>query len=58
MNGANEAAVGLFLEDKIGYFEIAKRIERAISALSSESADSIEKVLEIDREARIIALKD
>ena len=58
MNGANEAAVGLFLEDKIGYFEIAERIERAISALSSESADSIEKVLEIDREARIIALKD
>lgn len=58
MNGANEAAVGLFLEDKIGYFEIAGRIERAISALSRESADSIEKVLEIDREARIIALKD
>lgn len=58
MNGANEAAVGLFLEDKIGYFEIAGRIERAISALSRENADSIEKVLEIDREARIIALKD
>ncbi|MBR0063559.1 MAG: 1-deoxy-D-xylulose-5-phosphate reductoisomerase, partial [Oscillospiraceae bacterium] len=58
MNGANEAAVGLFLSDKIGYFEIAERIERAISSLSRESADSIEKVLEIDREARIIALKD
>ncbi|MBQ4427464.1 MAG: 1-deoxy-D-xylulose-5-phosphate reductoisomerase [Oscillospiraceae bacterium] len=58
MNGANEAAVGLFLSEKIGYFEIAERIERAISSLSRESADSIEKVLEIDREARIIALKD
>lgn len=52
MNGANEAAVDLFLRDKIGFLDIAELVEHALSAVPAQSAENLEAVLEADRAAR------
>lgn len=41
-NGANEQAVKLFLEDKIGYTDIYKSIDEALSAHTVKKADCFE----------------
>ncbi|MGM9521462.1 MAG: 1-deoxy-D-xylulose-5-phosphate reductoisomerase [Oscillospiraceae bacterium] len=57
MNAANEIAVGLFLEDKIGFTDICGIAGEAVEALGSRPADSIAEVLERDTEARELVLK-
>ena len=52
MNGANEAAVGLFLERKIGFSDIPRLVERALDALPQQGAQTIDEVLAFDRMAR------
>ncbi|MGM9613372.1 MAG: 1-deoxy-D-xylulose-5-phosphate reductoisomerase [Butyricicoccus sp.] len=52
MNGANEAAVGLFLNRKIGFTDIPRLVERALDTLPQRSADTIDDVLAFDRAAR------
>lgn len=52
MNGANEAAVGLFLDRRIGFTDIPHLVERALRALPQQSADTIDDVLALDRAAR------
>ena len=52
MNGANEEAVALFLEDKISFLDIAELAEGAVSACSGLEIASVEDVLEADRRAR------
>ena len=56
LNGANEAAVALFLEDKIGFLEIADRVERAIAAVPVVDDPTLEDVLAADKAARAAAL--
>ena len=56
MNGANEAAVGLFLEGKIGFNDIWRKVSAAVERLSSDAADTIEDVLASDREAKRFVL--
>ena len=52
LNAANEAAVSLFLEDKIAFSQIIPLVERALGNLPLASARIIENVLEADRAAR------
>jgi len=51
MNAANEAAVGLFLDYKISYLDIIRRIERAMERHTS-SSPTIPAILEADAWAR------
>lgn len=52
LNGANEVAVELFLEEKISFLDIARLVEGALDRVASKPADTLEDVLEADREAR------
>jgi 1-deoxy-D-xylulose-5-phosphate reductoisomerase len=51
MNAANEAAVGLFLDDRISYLDIARRIEQAMER-HTPSEPSIGAILDADNWAR------
>ena len=52
MNGANEAAVGLYLEDKISFGEIYESVSEAVEKLGGMKADSIDDVVLADGNAR------
>lgn len=52
MNAANEVAVQLFLEKKIGFTDIPKLIENVMHSCSFISKPTISDYLESDREAR------
>lgn len=56
LNGANEQAVGLFLEGRIGFAEIAERVAQALDAIPYRSSITLEDVLAADRAAREIVL--
>ena len=55
LNAADEVAVAAFLEGKIRFDEIPRVVEEVLDATSSGKADSIERVLEADAEARQVA---
>jgi len=52
MNSANEEAVGLFLKDKIRYYEIAEVVEEAMERFRNLGEISLDKVMETDIEVR------
>lgn len=52
LNGANEAAVGLFLERKIGFMDIPRLVERALSQVSPVYGGGLTEILDADRAAR------
>lgn len=52
LNAANEIAVQRFLDGAIGFTEIARTVERALSGASSRAPSSIEEVVDIDRSTR------
>ena len=52
LNGANEAAVALFLEDKIGFLDIPRLVERALERVPVVDAPVLEDIFEADRAAR------
>ena len=52
LNGANEAAVMLFLEDKIGFLDIPRLVEQAVSCAQQKQDYTLEDVLAADRAAR------
>lgn len=52
LNGANEAAVALFLEGKIGFLDIADRVRRAMEQVKVIADPSMTQVLEADATAR------
>lgn len=52
LNGANEAAVGLFLADKIGFLDIARLVERALDRVPVRDAPSLDDIFEADHAAR------
>lgn len=54
LNGANEAAVGLFLAGQIGFTEIADRVAQALDEIPYHASVSLEDVLAADRAAREI----
>ncbi len=52
LNGANEACVELFLNDKIRYTQISELIERAMEDFSNQEIVTVDGILEADRYAR------
>ncbi|HJC40200.1 MAG TPA: 1-deoxy-D-xylulose-5-phosphate reductoisomerase [Candidatus Intestinimonas pullistercoris] len=54
LNGANEAAVALFLEEKLSFPGIAERVGLALKRLPVVQKPSLEEILEADRAARAL----
>lgn len=52
LNGANEAAVGLFLAGEIGFNDIPRRVERAMERVPVQYKPSFADILEADGAAR------
>ena len=52
MNGANEAAVALFLEDKIGFYDIPRLVRGAMDGVPFVEKPDLAQILEADRQAR------
>ena len=52
LNGANEAAVALFLRGDIGFNDIHRCVERALSRVAVKYQPSLADILEADRAAR------
>ena len=52
MNGANEAAVALFLKDEIGFYDIYDLVKGAVDAVPYITNPTLEDILESDRLAR------
>lgn len=52
MNGANEVAVAQFLRGEIGFNDIARRVERALSRVAVKYQPSLGDILEADRLGR------
>ena len=55
MNGANEAAVQAFLEDRICFGRIAQVVEETMQRISVVHSPSLEEVFEADQAARAAA---
>lgn len=60
MNAANEAAVALFLEEKIGFCDIFSLVEDALTAKVYENTRKVEEIFALDRQVKeyIYALVD
>ena len=56
LNGANEAAVGLFLNGKIGFTDIAERVAYALDTIPCKKDITLDDVLAADKAAREIVL--
>ncbi len=52
MNGANEEAVALYLNDAIGFYDIYDLVSKAVDAVPFISAPTLEQILETDSLAR------
>ena len=52
MNGANEAAVALYLDDKIGFYDIYELVRGAVDAVAFVKDPDLDMILEADRLAR------
>ena len=57
LNGANEEAVGLFLEDRIGFYNISELVQRAREEVAVVQNPTLEQILEADRAARESVLR-
>lgn len=56
-NAANEVAVQAFADEKISYFDIAKYTEEVLNYNWNSNLQTLEEIIEVDKEARIIANK-
>jgi len=52
VNGANEAAVALFLEGKIKFLQIAELVEKALLNVQNKKDFTVEDIILADKEAR------
>lgn len=57
LNAANEVAVGLFLDHRLGFLEIARVVERTLERLGSPDAEGLDAILALDAEARAEAAR-
>ncbi len=58
MNGANEAAVALYLENKIGFYDIYTLVKKAVDTVPFVQDPDLEQILEADRLARKCVLEN
>ena len=52
MNGANEAAVALFLQNQIGFYDIYDLVSGAVNAISYIADPTLDEILQLDQKAR------
>jgi 1-deoxy-D-xylulose-5-phosphate reductoisomerase len=52
LNAANEIAVAAFLEERIGFLDIAATVERALERLAGRRIGTLDDVYALDRETR------
>lgn len=52
MNGANEAAVSLYLQDKIGFYDIYTLVKGAVESVAYVAEPTLEQILDADHQAR------
>jgi 1-deoxy-D-xylulose-5-phosphate reductoisomerase len=57
MNAANEAAVSLFLEEKISWNEIYECVADALDRIKNNGSPSVDEILSVDAEARQIVFE-
>ena len=57
MNGANEEAVALFLNDRIGFYDIYRLVNQAVETVPFIQNPNLEQILEADRMARLAVKK-
>ena len=57
LNGANEAAVDLFLRDQIGFLEIERLVEEALNRVPVAAQTDLETILAADAQARRVVLE-
>ena len=55
LNAANEIAVAAFLDAKMPYLQIPVIVEKTLNAVATSPADSLERILDIDAQARKVA---
>jgi len=55
LNAANEIAVAAFLDERIGFLDIAATVERALDRLAGRRIASLDDVYALDRETRATA---
>ncbi|MEG3617502.1 1-deoxy-D-xylulose-5-phosphate reductoisomerase [Magnetovibrio sp. PR-2] len=55
LNAANEVAVAGFLDEKIGFLEIARTVEAVMDMMGRTDVGSLDEVFDIDAEARLRA---
>ena len=55
LNAANEIAVAAFLDGRMSYLEIPVIVEKTLNAVATSPADSLERILDIDAQARKVA---
>ena len=52
LNAANEAAVDLFLTERLGFMGIPRMVEEALCKLAGSSCNTYEEILQVDQSAR------
>ena len=58
LNAANEVAVEAFLNERIKFLDIARACKVMLNSMSRPLPRSLEEVLEVDKEARILTDKE
>lgn len=56
LNGANEVAVALFLSGKLGFLDIPRLVERALTQIPVVQNPTLDDILEADRASRAVVL--
>ncbi|MBR0658779.1 1-deoxy-D-xylulose-5-phosphate reductoisomerase [Neoroseomonas oryzicola] len=57
LNAANETAVGMFLDRRLGFLDIAAVVEEALSRLGAPEAADLDAILSLDGAARMEAAR-
>jgi 1-deoxy-D-xylulose-5-phosphate reductoisomerase len=55
LNAANEIAVAAFLDEGLPYLQISKVVEKVLNTIKLTQADSLEAILNVDEQARMVA---
>lgn len=54
LNGANEAAVALYLKDQIGFYDIPRLVQKAMDTVPFVKDPDLEEILQADKKARML----
>ncbi|WP_409968683.1 1-deoxy-D-xylulose-5-phosphate reductoisomerase [Bengtsoniella intestinalis] len=57
LNAANEEAVGLFLAEKIGFYDISRLVALALDTIAVVQQPTLEEILQADGQARDLVLQ-